>query len=84
MEIQRQKRKENRCSTDLVVDNDVDTATCTVIREVAQVQGFIHNSLAREAAIAMHDHSHVLPSLFVVGVVLLGTRFANHNRGYSL
>ena len=63
----------------MVVDNDMDGATHSVVRQGIHVQRLIDNTLASKGAIAMHENAHVLVSVTILGVVLLGTNLAQHN-----
>jgi hypothetical protein len=54
----------------------VDGAAHRVVKQAAQVQGFVHNALPTEGAITVQQHGCTLLALMVVAVKLLGACLA--------
>ena len=71
-------------SAHLVVDNDVDGASNSVVRQGTHIQGLVHHPLPSKGAITMHEDAHVLGPLPILRVVLLGTHLTQHNGVHSL
>lgn len=68
----------------LVVDNDMDGASYSVVWQGAHIQGLVHHPLPGKGAITMHEDAHVFGPVPILGVVLLGTHLTQDNGVYSL
>lgn len=66
--------------TDLVVHNDVDSATSVVSGEVVEAHGFVNDTLASESGVTVKENAHgAVGVLLVVVVVQDSTGLAEHN-----
>ena len=63
----------------LVVDDDMDGAANSVIRQSIHVKGLVHHTLASKGAITVHQNAHVLVTVGVLTIVLLGAHFSQNN-----
>lgn len=62
--------------SNLIVNDDMHCAMCSVIWKIRQVEGLKYNSLTTESSITVKKHRHDLLSLIVPAVELFSFSFA--------
>ena len=51
--------------TDLVVDDEMDGASCSVAGEVVEAHGFVYNTLSSKGGVTMKQNTHSSVGIFV-------------------
>lgn len=57
----------------------MDGAANSVVGQSIHVKGFVHHTLASKGAITVHQNAHVLVTVGILTIVLLGAHFSQNN-----
>ena len=72
--------RRGRGKPDLIIDDDMDRAAGAVPAQIRQFEQFGHQTLPGEGGVAVHQDAGHFLALGVAALVLLGARFAEHDR----
>lgn len=71
------------CKSNLIVDDDVNGAVCSVVGKIGQMESFVNHALSRESSVSVDQHGHHLLSFSITFVKLFGSCLALNDRVYG-